>query len=121
MKTSRLLTIITTVAVLACAAPNANARPASDPAGARTAAPQASTPASIALHHEQISQEQYLASHGTGAPVEPLTDGTDTDNQFPLVFVLVGISIPLGIGLAMIVSRPIRAYARHRRSPASAA
>ena len=58
MKTSRLLIIISTAAVLMCSAPVANARPAADPAGARTSVPRASTPASIALHHEQMSQQQ---------------------------------------------------------------
>jgi hypothetical protein len=111
MKTTRLL-IITTAVILACAAPVAGARPASDPAGVRTSVPKPATPASIALHHERMSEQQYLASHGAGAPAEPLTDGTDTDSRFPLVFVLVGLSIPLGIGVARIVARPVRAYAR---------
>jgi hypothetical protein len=117
MKTSRILIIISTVAALALSAPAANARPAADPAGARTSVPHAVSPASIALHHEQMSEQQYLASHGTGAPAEPLVDGTDTDNQFPVVFVLVGLSIPLAIGLGAIVARPFR----HRRRPASVA
>jgi hypothetical protein len=120
MKTSRLLITIAAAAALMCAAPAANARPAMDPPGARTAVPKPATPASIALHHEQMSQQQYLASHGTGAAAEPLTDATDTDNRFPLVFVIVGLSIPLAIGLATLVARPVRA-ARHRRSPTSVA
>jgi hypothetical protein len=117
MKTSRLLITIAAAAVLMGAAPAANARPAMDPPGARTSVPHAVTPASIAAHHEQLSQQQYLASHGTGAPAEPLVNGTDTDNQFPLVFVLVGLSIPFAIGLGAIVARPFR----HRRRPASVA
>lgn len=118
MKTSRL--IIITAAILACAAPAASARPASDPAGARPHVERAATAASIAAHHEQLSQQQYLASHGQGQTV-PLTDATDTDNRFPLVFVLVGLSIPLAIGLASIVAKPVRSYTRNRRSPAGVA
>jgi hypothetical protein len=121
MKTTRLLIIISAAATLMAAAPAANARPAADAAGARTAVPKAATSASIALHHEQLSQQQYLASHGTGAAAEPLVDGTDTDNQFPLVFVLVGVSIPLALGLGAIAARPVRTYARHRRPPAGVA
>lgn len=118
MKISRPLIIISTAVALMCAAPAANARPAMDPVGAHTSVPKAATPASIALHHEELSQQQYLASHGTGAPAaEPLTDGTGTDNQFPLVFVLVGLSIPFAIGLATIAARPFR----HRRRPAGVA
>ena len=114
MKTSRLLLIIATAAIFASAAPVAGARPASDPAGARTAVPKAATSASIALHHEQMSQQQYVASHPTGATAEPLTDGTDTGNRFPVVFVIVGLSIPLGIAFAGLVARPFR----HRHGPA---
>lgn len=116
MKTSRLLTIVAAAAVLMCTAPAAIARPAADPAGARTSVPTASTPASIALHHEQMSQQQYLASRGAGAPAEPLVDGTETDARFPVVFVLAGIAIPLSIGLAALAARP---FTRHRRPPAS--
>ena len=117
MKTSRLLITIATAAALMGAAPAAHARPAVDPAGARTSVPHAATPASIALHHEQMSEQQYLASRGTGAPAEPLTDGTDTDNRFPVVLVLAGLSIPFALGLGAIVARPFR----HRRRPAGIA
>ena len=65
MKTSRLL--ITTAAILAIAAPAASARPAADPANARPHVPQASTPASIIAHKEQLNQQQYLASHSQSA------------------------------------------------------
>ncbi len=120
MKTTRLL--ITTAAIIAIAAPAASARPATDPATARPHKVQASTPASIAAHKEQLSTQQYLASRGTGAPAVPLADRTDTDNGFPVAFVLLGLTIPLGIGIGMLAARPVRSYvAAHRRPPASAA
>jgi hypothetical protein len=120
MKTTRLL--ITTAAILAIAAPAASARPAMDPATARPHQVQASTPASIAAHKEQLSTQQYLASRGTSAPATPLADRTDTDNGFPVAFVLLGLTIPLGIGIGMLAARPVRSYvAAHRRPPASAA
>jgi hypothetical protein len=120
VKTSRLIILITTVAVLACGAPTASARPAADPANARPHVERATTAASIAAHHEQISEQQYVASHGQSEPVA-LTNATDTDSQFPLVFVLVGLSISLGIAIASILARPVRSYVRRRRPPASVA
>ena len=121
MKTSRLL--ITTAAVIAIAAPAASARPAMDPSSARPHQPQASTPATIIAHKEQLSAEQYLASGGTSARATPLADRTvDTDNGFPVAFVLLGLTIPLGIGIGVLAARPVRSYlAAHRRPPASAA
>jgi hypothetical protein len=123
MKTSRLLLITTAAAILACSAPVASARPAMDPATARPHKAQASNMATIAAHKEQLSTQQYLASHGTSAEAQPLTDrtGTDTDNGFPVAFVLIGLSIPLALGLAAIASKPVRAYAAHRRPPARVA
>jgi hypothetical protein len=120
MKTSHL--IITTAAIIACAAPAASARPAMDPPTARAHQVQASTPASIAAHKEQLSTQQYLASHGTSAKATPLTDRTaDPDGRFPIVFVLIGFSIPLALGLAKVVAKPVRSYAQHRRPPARVA
>jgi hypothetical protein len=119
MKTSRLLII--TAAIIACAAPAASARPAMDPSTARPHKEQASNMASIAAHKEQLSSQQYLASHGQTAESVPLTDGTDTDGQFPIVFVLVGLTLPLALGLAWMVSKPIRTHTRHPRPPASVA
>jgi hypothetical protein len=120
MKTSRLL--ITTAAILAIAAPSAAASPAGDPATARPHVPQASTPASIIAHKEELTQQQYLASRSQSAPATPLADRTDTDNGFPVAFVLLGLTIPLGIGLGMLAARPVRTYvAAHRRPPAGVA
>ena len=122
MKTSRLL--ITTAAIIACTVPAASARPAMDPATARPHKVQASTPATIAAHKEELSQQQYLASHSQGSPeVAPLTDrtGTDSDGRFPLAFVLIGLTIPLALGFAAIVAKPVRAYVAHRRPPARVA
>ena len=120
MKTSRLL--ITTAAILAIAAPAASARPATDPATARQHVPQASTLASIAAHKEQLSTQQYLAGRSQSAPAAPLVDRTDTDNGFPVAFILLGLTIPLGVGLGMLAARPVRTYAAaHRRPPAGVA
>jgi hypothetical protein len=120
MKTSRLL--ITTAAILAIAAPAASARPAMDSPTARPHKPQASTPASIIAHKEQLSTEQYLASRSQSAEATPLTDRTtETDGHFPIVFVLIGLSIPLALGLAKLVAKPVRSYVQHRRPPARVA
>jgi len=120
MKTTRLLLI--TAAILAIAAPAASARPATDPATARPHQPQASTLASIAAHKEQLSQQQYLAGRSQSAPATPLADRTDTDNGFPVAFVLFALTIPLGIGLGMLGARSVRTYvAAHRRPPAGVA
>ena len=45
------------------------------------------------------------------APAPP-TDGTAPDTGLPLVLVLAGVAVPLG--LAFLVGRPILGYARHR-------
>ena len=120
MKTSRL--IITTAAILAIAAPAASARPATDPPTARPHQVQASTPASIAAHKEQLSSQQYLASRGQSAESTPLVDRTtETDGRFPIVFVLIGLSIPLALGFAMVAAKPVRSYARSHRSRARVA
>ncbi len=117
MKTSRLIPI--TAALLALAVPAASASPASDPAAAQASKPTASTPASIAAHHEQMSAQQYVASHRP-SQVTPLRDRTTPDGRFPIAFVLVGLTIPLGIALARVVAKPALAYHR-RRSPAGVA
>ena len=122
MKTSRLLII--TAATIALAAPTAaSARPAMDPATARPHKAQASNMATIAAHKEQLSTEQYLASRGTGPEAQPLTDRTApaSDDRFPIVFVLFGIAIPLALVAAKFASKPVRAYAHSRRSPARVA
>ena len=121
MKTSRLLII--TAATIALAAPTASARPAMDPATARPHKPQASAPASIIAHKEQLTTEQYLASRGQSAEATPLTDRTApaSDDRFPIVFVLFGLAIPLALVVAKIAAKPVRAYAHSRRSPARVA
>ena len=116
MKTSRLILI--TAAILAIAAPAASARPATDPATARPHKAQASTPASIVAHKEQLSTQQYLASRGTSESAAPLVDRTVSDDGFPVAFVLLGLTIPLGLGLAALLARPVRSYAQRHRSPA---
>jgi hypothetical protein len=37
------------------------------------------------------------------------------------VFVLIGLSIPLALGLAKVAGRPVRAYARNHRGRARVA
>ena len=120
MKTSRLL--ITTAAIVAIAAPAASARPAMDPPNARPHKVQASTPASIIAHKEQLSTEQYLASRGTSAEAQPLVDRTvETDDGFPVVFVLLGLAIPLVLLIAKVAAKPVRSYARTHRGRARVA
>ena len=121
MKTSHLL--ITTAAILAIAAPAASARPAMDLPNSRPYKVQASTPASIIAHKEQISTEQYLASRGQAAPARPLTDRTvpASDDRFPIVFVLFGLAIPLALVAAKLAAKPVRAYARSHRGRARVA
>ena len=119
MKTSRIILI--TAAIIACAAPAASARPVIDPP-ARPHVAEPVNSATIAAHHEQLSTQQYMASHGQSAEATPLTDRTeDTDGGFPIAFVLIGLTVPLALGLAMVVAKPIRSYAQHRRSPARVA
>ncbi len=117
MKTSHLIPI--TAALFALAVPAASASPASDPAAAQASKPVASTPASIAAHHEQMSAQQYVASQGQ-SQATPLQDRTTPDGRFPIAFVLVGLTIPLGIALARVVAKPALAY-RRRHSPARVA
>jgi membrane protein insertase Oxa1/YidC/SpoIIIJ len=119
MKTSRIISI--TAALFALAASTASARPAGDPQGSHASPATASTSASIAAHHEQMSAQQYLASHGQSAPT-PQSDRTETDTGggLPIVFVLIGVTVPLGLALASLAARPVRAYAR-RRHPAGVA
>ena len=117
MKTSHLIPI--TAALFALAVPAASASPASDPAGAQASKPTASTPASIVAHHEQMSAQQYAASHRQSQATS-LQDRTTPDGHFPVVFVLIGLTIPLGIALARVVAKPALAY-RRRRSPAGVA
>ena len=117
MKTSHLIPI--TAALFALAVPAASASPAFDPAGAQASKPTASTPASIAAHHEQMSSQSYLANHRQPAAT-PLEDRTAPDGRFPIAFVLLGLTVPLGIALAHFGAKPARAY-RRRRSPAGVA
>ena len=121
MKPSRII-IALTAAVMACAAPAASARPAVDPP-ARAHVAQPVSGASIAAHHERLGTEQYLARQGHAAEAVSLTDRTesDSDGRFPVAFVLIGLTIPLALGFAAVVAKPVRAYARHRRPPASVA
>jgi hypothetical protein len=117
MQTSRLITI--TAALFALAVPAASARPAFDPAAAQAAKPTASTPASIAAHREQMSAQQDRASHSR-TEATSLEDRTAADGPSPILFVLVGLTVPLGIALAHFVAKPALAH-RRRRSPAGVA
>src|SRR5829696_3758804 len=116
MKTSHLIAL--TATIVACTAATASARPAVEPPGSQASKPSAVTAGSIAAHREQISNEQWQRSQGQPAAA-PLTDGTSTDSGLPIVLVLVGVAVPLG--LAFIIGRPILGYARHRHHPTSVA
>jgi hypothetical protein len=116
MKTTHLIAL--TATIVACSAATASAVPADEPPGRQTTKPSATTSASIAAHREQISNEQWQRSQTQPAPA-PLTDATSIDDGFPLVLVLLGVAVPLG--LAFLVGRPILGYARHRHHPTSVA
>ena len=114
MKTTHLIAL--TATIVACTAATASARPAVEPPGSQASKTPAATSASIAAHREQISNEQWQRSQAQPAP---LTDRTATDSGFPLVLVLLGVTVPLG--LAFLIGRPILGYARHRHHPTSVA
>jgi hypothetical protein len=116
MKTTHLIAL--TATIVACTAATASARPADEPPGSQASKPPATTSASIAAHREQISNEQWQRSQAQPAAA-PLTDDTSIDDGFPLVLVLAGVAIPLG--LAFLVGRPILGYARRRHHPTSVA
>jgi hypothetical protein len=116
MKTTHLIAL--TATIVACTAATASARPADEPPGSQAAQPSAVTSASIAAHREQISNEQWQRSQAPSAPA-PQTDGASVDTGFPLVLVLLGVAVPLG--LAFLVGRPILGYARHRHHPTGVA
>ena len=115
MKTTHLIAL--TATIVACTAATASARPAEEPPGSQVSKPTAATSASIAAHREQISNAQWQRSQ----PVEPtpLTDKTAPDTGFPVVLVLAGVAVPLG--LAFLVGRPILGHARHRHHPTGVA
>jgi hypothetical protein len=112
MKTTHLIAL--TATIVACTAATASARPADEPAGSQVSQPSAATSASIAAHREQISDEQWQRSQTRPASA-PLTDPTSPDTGPPIVLVLAGIAVPLG--LAFLVGRPMLGYARHRHHP----
>jgi hypothetical protein len=114
MKTTHLIAL--TATIVACTAATASARPAVEPPASDASKASVTTSASIAAHRERISNEQW---HRSQAQPAPLTDRTATDSGFPLVLVLLGITVPLG--LAFLVGRPILGYARHRHHPTTVA
>ena len=116
MKTTHLIAL--TATIVACTAATASARPAAEPPVSQASQPRAATSASIAAHREQISNEQWQRSQAQPAAA-PLIDRTATDSGFPIVLVLLGVTVPLG--LAFLVGRPILGYARHRHHPTSVA
>ena len=116
MKTSHLIAL--TATIVACTAATASARPAAEPPGSQASKPSAVTAGSIAAHREQISNEQWQRSQAQPAAA-PLTDRTAPDTGLPIVLVLLGVAVPLG--LAFIIGRPILGYARHRHHPTSVA
>jgi len=116
MKSSHLIAL--TATIVACSAATASARPAVEPLGSQASKASAATAGSIAAHREQISNEQWQRSQTQPAPA-PLTNSTPPDTGFPLVLVLLGGAVPLG--LAFLVGRPILGYARHRHHPTTVA
>ena len=116
MKTTHLIAL--TATIVACTAATASARPAAEPPGSQASKPSAATAGSIAAHREQISNEQWQRSQAQPAAA-PLTDRTATDSGVPLVLILAGVAVPLG--LAFLVAKPLLGYARHRHHPTTVA
>ena len=114
MKTTQRL-ILSTAVVLALAAPTASARPAGEqPGGWSTpAAVQKSDHATIAAHHDRITQEQWEAA--AAAPEVALVDGTsDNGGGFPTGLVLL---LAAGVSLGVVLMQAVgKAAARFRRS-----
>ena len=114
MKTSHLIAL--TATIVACSAATASARPVVDPPASE---PAPVTAGSMAAHRQQMSDEQWQRSNAQPAPA-PMTDRTATDDGFPLVLVLIGVTVPLGL-LIVAISKPALSYRRHRRHPTSVA
>ena len=114
MKTTTRLILIT-AAVLAVAAPTASARPAGEQPGSWSVpvAAQKSDHATIAAHHDQITQQQWEAAAATREVA--LVDGTsDNRSGFPTGLVLLlAVGVPLGVVLMQAVGK---GAARFRRS-----
>jgi len=118
MKTTHLIAL--TATIVACTATTASARPAVEPPGNQASKPSAATPASIAAHREQISNEQWQRRQVAEPAPAPLSDRTDLDDGLPLALVLVAVTVPLGL-LILAIGKPVLSYGRHRRHPTSVA
>src|SRR5215213_8685045 len=94
MKTTHLIAL--TATIVACTAATASARPAVEASGSQTSKPSTATSASIATHREKISNEQWQRNQAQPAAA-PLTDRRATDTGLPIVLVLVGVAVPLGL------------------------
>ena len=116
MKTTRL--IVLTATIVACAATTASARPAVEPVGGQTSRPSAANHATIATHHEQIFSEQWQRSQAQPTTA-PLNDRTPTDGGFPIVLVLIALTVPLGLVLLKVAGKPVLAHGRRRRTSAA--
>jgi hypothetical protein len=117
MRTTRLIAL--TATIVACAATTASARPAVEPPGSRASEPAAATPASIAAHREQISNEQWQRRQVADPAPALLPDSTATRDGLPIALVVVAVTVPLGL-LIVAIGRPV-SYGRHRRQPTNVA
>ena len=113
MNTSHLIAL--TATIVAFAAPTASARPLSDPPGSHTSQPTAPTSASIAAHRDQIAAEHWQRTHAP-SPATSLEDRTG-NGGFPVAYVLIGLTVPLGFVLLRFVAKPALAHSRRRRAP----
>ena len=112
MKTSHLIAL--TATIVAFAAPTASARPLSDPPGSHNSKPTAPTSASIAAHRDQIATEQWQRTHAP-SPATSLEDRTG-NGGFPVGYVLIGLTVPLGFVMLRFVGKPALTHSR-RRAP----
>jgi hypothetical protein len=67
------------------------------------------TSASIAAHREQVTTSSGTAANRAPPAPAPLTDRPATDDGLPLVLVLVGVSVPLGV-LIVALGKPVLSY-----------
>ena len=110
--------IVLTAAVMAVAAPVASARVAGEtPTGSsKPVAVQKSNYATIAAHHDQITQQQW--ERAAAQPELPLVDGTpDNDGgRFPTgILLVVAIAVTLGLLLTQVAGKVADRYRRGHR------
>lgn len=115
MNLARLIPL--TVALLALGAPVASAHPAMDPAITRSGHESTHRPvptanrATIAAHHDEISNAQWVHARG-----KPLTVETPAAGSRPILIIALGVLALLGLMLTKVAGRQILTSRRARRA-----